>query len=189
MPFSSIDLCSRALTKIGTKSIASFNEKSAEASVAEQLYTSTVDGLLSAYPWRFATTQKELARLQKNPNGDYKYAYALPNDFLRAISAGPIGIGKGLDYRIQGNQLHTDSETVLLTYVFKPNETDFPPFFSQLVISFLATEFCLPLTESTNRTEHLRKMADKDFSMAKNIDSQQSIPTAFQDFSLIEVRL
>ena len=189
MPFSSIDLCSRALIKIGAKSISSFSENSAEASIAEQLYTTTTEGLLSSYPWRFATAQKELSRLKQVPNGDYKYAYALPNDFLRAISAGPVGIGKGLDYRIQGNQLHTDSETVLLTYLFKPNEIDFPPFFSHLVISYLAAEFCLPLTESTNRTEHLRRMADKDFANAKHIDSQQSVPPSFQDFSLIEVRL
>jgi hypothetical protein len=95
MPFSSIDLCSRALIKIGAKSISSFSENSAEASIAEQLYTPTTEGLLSSYPWRFATAQKELSRLKQVPNGDYKYAYALPNDFLRAISAGPVGIGKG----------------------------------------------------------------------------------------------
>ena len=189
MPFTSIDLCSRALTKIGAKSISAFNEDSAEASVAEQLYTPTVEGILSSYPWRFATAQKELARLKEKPTGDFRYAYALPNDFLRAISAGPIGIGKGLTYRLIGNQLHTDSESVLLTYLFRPDESNFPPFFSQVLISHLAAEFCLPLTESTNRTEHLRKIAEQDLSKARHIDAQQSVPSSFQDFSLIEVRL
>lgn len=188
MPFTSIDLCSRALTKIGAKSIASFSEECAEADVAEQLYTPTLEGLLSAHPWRFALTQKHLSRLNETPNSDYKYAYALPNDFLRAISAGPKGYAKGLEYRIVGNQLQTNSETVVLTYIFKPNEVNFPPFFTQMIISWLAAEFCLPLTESTSRAEHLRKIAESDFAKAKNIDSQQSIPSAFQDFSLIEVR-
>lgn len=188
MPFTSIDLCSRALTKIGAKSIASFSESCAEADVAEQLYESTLEGLLSSHPWRFALTQRELTRLSETPTSDYKYAYALPNDFLRAISAGSKGYGKGLDYRLVGNQLHTDSESVILTYLFKPNEVNFPPFFAQMVISWLAAEFCLPLTESTNRTEHLRKIAESDFARAKTIDSQQSVPSAFQDFSLIEVR-
>lgn len=189
MSFTSIDLCSRALTKIGAKSISSFGEETAEASVAEQLYTPTLEGILSSHPWRFALAQRDLTRLKEDPAGDFKYAYALPNDFLRAISAGINGSGKGLNYRIFNNQLHTDGESVLLTYIFKPNESDFPPFFSHLVISWLAAEFCLPLTESTSRTEHLRKIAESDFSKAKLTDSQQSVPPAFQDFSLIEVRL
>lgn len=188
MPFSSIDLCSRALTKIGAKSISSFQENTAEATVASQLYLSTLEGLLSAHPWRFALSQKSLTKLSQPPYGDYKYAYALPNDFLRAISAGNGHNGKGLEYRILGNQLHTNSESVLLTYIYKPNEMDFPPFFSQMLISWLAAEFCLPLTESTNRTEHLRKIAESDFNNAKGIDSKQSTPACFQDFSLIEVR-
>jgi len=188
MSFTSIDLCSRALIKIGAKSIASFNENCAEAKVSEQLYTPTVEGILSSYPWRFATAQKQLARLNQSPAGDFKYAYALPNDFLRAISAGPVGIGKGLIYRIIGTQLHTDSESVLLTYLFKPDEGDFPPFFAHMLISVLAAEFCLPLTESTARTEHLHKMATQNLNNAKHIDAQQSVPSSFQDFSLIEVR-
>lgn len=188
MPFTSIDLCSRALIKIGAKSISSFSEESAEATVAEQLYTPTLEGLLSSYPWRFALSQRELARLVQAPNGDFAYAYALPNDFLRAISAGTAMRGKGLNYRIFNNQLHTDSESVLLTYLYKPTESDFPPFFSQLIISWLAAEFCLPLTESTSRAEHLRKLAETDFIRTKLIDAQQSVPSCFQDFSLIEVR-
>lgn len=189
MPFTSIDLCSRALIKIGAKSISSFSEESAEATVAEQLYTPTLEGLLSSYPWRFALSQRELTRLTQAPNGDFSYAYALPNDFLRAISAGTGRRGKGLDYRLFNNQLHTNSENVLLTYLYKPNEMNFPPFFSQVIISWLAAEFCLPLTESTSRADHLRTLAEADFARAKLIDSQQSVPSCFQDFSLIEVRL
>ena len=189
MPFTSIDLCSRALTKIGAKSISSFSEETAEASVAEQLYTPTLEGLLSSHPWRFAVAQKELVRLKDNPSADFKYAYALPNDFLRAISAGPAGRGKGLEYRLSGNQLHSNGQSVLLTYLFKPSEYNFPPFFYRLVIAWLAAEFCLPLTESTSRTEYLQKMAQDEFERAKLIDSQQSVPSSFQDFSLIEVRL
>ncbi|MGN1063064.1 MAG: hypothetical protein ACI4QM_01930, partial [Alphaproteobacteria bacterium] len=182
-------LCSRALTKIGAASIASFNEETAESRVAEQLYTATVEGILSSHPWRFALAQRTLTRFKEEPAGDYKYAYALPNDFLRAISAGMNGRGQGLDYRIFNNSLHTDAESVLLTYIYKPEESDFPPFFSHMLISWLAAEFCLPLTESTTRTEHLRKIAESDYAKAKLTDSQQSVPQTFQDFSLIEVRL
>ena len=86
MAQSAISLCSKALIKLGARPIVSFNENTAEAEVASQLYTSVRDAMLSAYPWRFATSQSELARLAENPKADYAYSYQLPNDFLRVLS-------------------------------------------------------------------------------------------------------
>ena len=188
MTQTAIDICSCALVKVGTQPISSFTENSAEAQVATQLYEPTLQALLSAYPWRFALQQKELPRLAQNPDADYTYAYALPNDFLRAISAGTSHRGKGILYRIYQNQLHSDSENVILTYISRPLEENFPPFFTQLLILKLAEEFTLPLTESTARADYFNKLFLNTFSSAKLTDAQQSIPSVFQDFSLIEVR-
>lgn len=188
MSFTAIGICSRALVKLGAKSISSLNEGTSEASVAEQLYDTTVEGLLASYPWRFALVQKELTRLKEAPKADYRYAYQLPSDFIRVISAGTIGRGSGLNYRLVRNQLHTDSDRVVLTYICRPEEDIFPPFFNQALISKLASEFCLPLTESTTRADHLRSIADEEIQKARLIDSQQAVPSCFQDFSLIEVR-
>ena len=87
MAQSAISLCSKALIKLGAQPIISFNENTVEAQVALQLYQSVRDALLSSYPWRFATAQIHLNRLQENPQADYMYSYQLPNDFLRALSA------------------------------------------------------------------------------------------------------
>ena len=53
--FTKIDLCSMALLKLGEKPIQSWHEDSAEAQLARTLFDSTVDTLLSVFPWRFAT--------------------------------------------------------------------------------------------------------------------------------------
>lgn len=188
MALSAISLCSRALVKIGAKGIVSFNENTAESEVAMHLYSSTRDALLSAHPWRFAMAQKNLARLVQEPFADYEYAYQLPNDFLRAISAGSGKRGQGLNYRIHEDKLHTNADNVMLTYLFRPNERSFPPFFDQVLISRLAAEFCLPLTESTSRADYLNKQANEVFEQAKLIDAQQAIPNAIIDFPLIGVR-
>lgn len=188
MTQTAIDICSCALVKIGAQPISSFAENSAEAQVAVQLYEVTLQALLSAYPWRFALQQKKLNRLAQNPNADYTYAYSLPADFLRAISAGTSAKGKGILYRIYQNQLHTNSENVILTYLSRPLEQNFPPFFTQLLTLKLAEEFTLPLTESTARAEYFNRLFNTAFSNAKLTDAQQSIPSVFQDFSLIEVR-
>ncbi|MBQ7413334.1 MAG: hypothetical protein IJV07_03555 [Alphaproteobacteria bacterium] len=188
MSLTSVDICSHALVKLGAGSISSFNEDTTEAHVAKQLYDITVEALLASYPWRFALKQVHLPRLLNQPDADYRYAYALPKDCVRVLSAGAHKRGRGLNYRIAKQQLQTDSDSVILTYLAKPDEADFPAFFTKALISKLAAEFCLPLTESTSRTDYLLKLAAEDIQNARLIDSQQAVPQAFQDFSLIGVR-
>jgi len=67
MALSAIALCSRALLKIGAATIASFDEGSAEAEVAANLYPCIRDALISAHPWNFATGQASLPRLVAQP--------------------------------------------------------------------------------------------------------------------------
>lgn len=188
MALGSIALCARALLKIGAASITSFEDGTAEAEIAGNLYGSVRDGLLSSHPWNFASAQATLPRLVAEPVADFNYAYQLPADFLRALSAGPTGRGRGLSYRIAETRLHSDSSQLVLSYVFRPDESAFPPFFDQALIARLAAEFCIPLTESTSRAETLFRLADRAFKEAKTIDSQQSTPGRIDDFSLINVR-
>ncbi|MCW9035571.1 MAG: hypothetical protein OQK35_05615 [Alphaproteobacteria bacterium] len=188
MALSSIALCSRALIKLGASSIASFNEGTAEAEIAANLYPSTRDALLSSHPWNFASGQITLGKLNVQPVADFTFAYQLPIDFLRALSAGPLGQGRGLEYRIAERRLHSNTDGVVLSYIFRPNESEWPPFFDQVLIARLAAEFCLPLTESTSRAEALDKSAEKQLRRAKTIDAQQETPGCFEDFTLTEVR-
>lgn len=188
MTYTKIDLCSRALVKLGAGTIASFNEATAEAKACTQLYEPTLESLLAAYPWRFALEKKELARLVSTPTADYQYAYQLPNDCVRVLSAGQGDKSQGLKYKLVGDTLHTNAEKVVISYISRPDETAFPPFFSNALIARLAAELCLPLTESTTRTDYMYQRAEEEFKAAKLTDSQQDVPACFQDFSLIEVR-
>ncbi len=188
MALSDIALCSRALLKLGADGIASFDEGTAEAEVSANLYPSIRDALLSSHPWTFATGQAALAKLAAEPLADFANAFQLPSDFLRALSAGTGPRGRGIDYRIAERRLHSDVESVNLSYIFRPDESTFPPFFDQAVIARLAAEFCLPLTESTSRAEVLFKLAKDEFSRAKTIDSQQETSGGFEGFSLMEAR-
>ena len=188
MSDTAITLCSKALIKIGAKSITSFEEETAEAEVANQLYEPTLQNLLASYPWRFALTQKTLARLTESPISDYQYAYQLPNDCVRVLSAGQNTRSSGLNYKIVGQKLYTNADTALLNYIRRPEENAFPAFFVDALVGKLAAEFCLPLTESTTRTDYVKKMAETSISTARLVDAQQNINSTFQDFSLIEVR-
>ena len=96
MALSALDIASRALLKLGAQSINGFDDGSTEAELANALYAPVRDAMLSAYPWSFATTQGTLARLATAPIADFSYAYQLPDGFLRALSAGLEGRGRGV---------------------------------------------------------------------------------------------
>lgn len=188
MSLNDVALCSRALMRIGCAPIASFDDGTAESEIAAALYAPARDALLSAYGWSFATGQMQLLKLEAAPLGDYENAFALPNDFLRAVSAGVASRGRGARYRLSRGTLHTDANEVLLTYVFRPDEAEFPPFFTAALIARLAAEFCIPLTESTSRAEALMRLAQDEFRAAKSIDAQQDSPIRLQNFPLVDVR-
>lgn len=189
MPLSALALCARALLKIGAQPVASLEEGSAEAEVAASLYPATRDALLSCHPWSFATAQARLPRLAAAPAGEFRNAFLLPADFLRALSAGAAGgSGRGLTYRLFESRLHADAEAVLLTYVFRPEESAFPAFFAAALAARLAAEFCLPLTENAARAELLHRLAAQELRSARTADSQQASPRAIEDFPLLAAR-
>lgn len=209
MPVSDIALCGAALIRLGAEPITAFEEGTAEADIAGALYPVVRDGLLSAYPWSFATAQRALAQLSGVPVADFAFAYQLPADFLRALSLGRGGVGsggmgnggvgsggwgqtvssgRGAEYRIHERRIHTNVEMPVLTYVFRPAESGFPPYFDKALTDKLSAEFCLPITENTARADLLHKLAEQSFQQAKTADAQGQSPGRIEDFALIDAR-
>lgn len=188
MALNDIALCSRALIRIGAAPITSFNDGTAEAEIAGALFGPARDALLSAYAWSFASGQVALNALTSPPIADYSHAFGLPNDFLRALSAGSGTRGRGLNYRIARGALHTNVDQVILTYIFRPEEEEFPPYFDQALIARLAAEFAIPVTENTSRADALYTLAEREFQRARQIDAQQDSPNKIEHFSLIDAR-
>lgn len=188
MALSDVAIASRALIRLGAAPISSFSDGTAESEIAGALYAPIRDALLSAYSWSFAIGQVALAKLATPPTADFENAFQLPLDFLRALSAGTGVRGRGLDFRIAGGALHTNAGDVLLTYIFRPEEEVFPPYFDQALIMRLAAEFTIPVTENTSRAEAMYRLAETEFSRARQIDAQQDTPGRIEDFSLIDAR-
>ena len=188
MALSDVALCARALIRIGAAPITSFDDGTAESEIAGALFGPIRDALLSAYAWSFASGQVALSQLETAPLADYGFAFGLPDDYLRAISAGTGRKGRGLNYRIARGALHTNASAVVLTYVFRPEEEEFPPYFDQALIARLSAEFTIPVTENTSRAEAHFRIAEQEFERARQIDAQQDSPNRIENFSLIDVR-
>ncbi len=188
MALNDVALASRALIRIGAAPIASFTDGTATSEIAGALFAPVRDALLSAYAWSFATGQVALTALGSPPIADYAKAFQLPSDFLRALSAGTGSRGRGLNYRISRGALHTNAESVVLTYIFRPEEEEFPPYFDQALIARLSAEFVIPVTENTSRAEAAFGLAEAEFKRARQIDAQQDTPNKIDNFTLVDVR-
>ena len=189
MSLSNIELCSAALVKLGAEKISSFSDGTAEADVAGTLYDIVRDGLLGTHPWSFASAHAELVQLPTTPITDFEYAFELPADFIKAVSAGDECRSRGAVYQIIGREVHSNYEDLTFAYIRRADEADFPTYFVSALINRLSAEFCLPLTENSSRSELLFSLADTELKLAKLVDSQQDTPPKVEDFTLIEARL
>ncbi len=179
---SKIDIISNALLLIGDERISSTDETTG-GQVAEALYDSTVENLLSAHPWRFAIAQFELNRLASAPASAsrYQYTYQLPAGYIRAIQVFPA-----VGFEIFEGQVHANVPSMTMEYVFKPDETAWPPWFVTLVQYQLSAELANPVTEKTTLAEFWAIKARDQMSMAMSIDAQQRPNVPFLSNPLLE---
>ena len=182
---SALSICSSALLMLGADEITSFAETSREAKLCANLYPVTRDELVQMYPWRFAVGQITLARLATAPLFGYQYAFQLPADLLRIIST-----EFGTDYRVFENRLYANSDTLRLTYLFRPQEAAMPAYFVRALELRLAEILALALQEDTTKHRLLADRAKEQTIRARAIDAQQqsAVQLDEQNFLLTAVR-
>ncbi len=193
---SSLQFVNSALIKCGADVIQSFDDNSPSAKIAKNLYETTRDSLLCLYNWRFATKLFALNLVDNMadnlPNNSVittSYHYILPQNFLRAIS-----VSTAEDYHqtekfdIIGDQLVCAVNPAYLLAIYRPLETQFPAYFGRLLINYLASEFCIPLTEDINKTKLFLSQFQNDIKNARMLDGQTQPFHAVQSFPLCEAR-
>lgn len=188
MPLTAVELCATALLKIGARPIADLEEGTVEADCARRLYPIARDALLAAHPWSFTLAQADLEPAPEAPVADFSYAFTLPEGHLRTISVGPRSRSRGLAYRVQGGRILCDAPAITLAYQRRVAESELPAFFVPPLVTRLAAELCVPLTESGSRALELARLAEAELRLARLIDSQQATPQRFEDFTLIGAR-
>ena len=183
MSFSNIELCSKALNKIGANSITSFEDDSVESEICESIYLTLKQKLLSLYSWSFATKTTQLLNSDIVQKYGYNYAYVLPIDFLRAIK-----ISSCEKYKIAGNYLFSNQENIELEYIADVDEEYFSPLFVSSFIYLLAAELSISLLNDTSRYALFYRLFNSEIKEAKSVDSMQQSNKTINNFSLIDVR-
>lgn len=180
----SIKLCSNALVLLGHNPISSFDEAGAGALVASNLYESTLVGLISGHRWNFTKKKANLARLTAAPLNTWQYQYQTPSDMLQLLGTVPTS-----DYAIFGDKIYSNQTTLSIDYIYRPDETYFPPLFTEALEYLLASKFAIPVTDSETKANTYFNMYLTTLKKAKAVDAQ-TIPTStLDDYSYLAVRL
>lgn len=181
-----INICSRALSKIGAESISSFDEGTTEAKVASQLYETSKQMLLSAYPWTFNKSEVYLARINNTSLAKYKYLYEKPIDYLTARTLKENDCV--VDYCFINSKINTDAEKPILVYSSITDENDMPPYFISLLIDYLACQFLIPVTGKNEDYKIFNNIYKENLAEAKSLDARSKTPSFIDTNLLIGLR-
>jgi len=173
MALSKFDICNQALVLVGANTITSFSQNTTESIVANQLYETTLEDLLTKCRWRFASKQVQLSKNTTNPDARYESSYALPSD---AILIHTVTVSdQVIIYDRYGQNIFTNttsSDTVIADYTFQPSESIFPPYFAKVLVFELASLFGGAIVRNDQLANLYAQRAVAQLQQAKAIDSQ-----------------
>jgi|TARA_E500000318_G_scaffold108160_1_gene118496 hypothetical protein len=192
MAVTKVDIASRALIMMGAQPISSFSDDSTEALVVNNIYEEIVESSLTRHRWRFATGQKQLSLLADAPVGRYTYAYQMPtNPLVLKISAITVN-----DYSIPYDRYedkiyvndYGSQSTVIMDYIFRQDESQFPPYF-RLALEFqLASVFAGSIARDSGMIREFGDRAERQYLIAKNTDSQETTTNKLDTHRYLNLR-
>jgi hypothetical protein len=174
MAQSTVDLCNKALQRVGAASIMSLTDNSREARACAKAYDICRRDELRKHVWNFAISRAALAADTASPPFDKAYRYALPADCLRVLLPG----GMPVDWILEGRSILSSSAGPLnLRYVADVTDcTMFDAcFYTTLAIS-VATDICEPLTQSNSKRQQLDAEYKDAISAARRVDAFETLP-------------
>ncbi len=158
----------------GVNPITSFTQGSAEAIFCDKWYELIARSELSIYKWRFATkTHVFTAPLSDVPDTKHNTAYQLPGDVL---SVDTVMIGDvPINYDRYQDKIHTTdtgTDTVVVKYRYRADESLWNPYFQLLVVYRLATMLAFSIARKEDVAASMKGLADEHWRRAKTEDSQ-----------------
>lgn len=192
-----LSMLSAALILTGEKPMNSLTDPRYGASVGAALFDMVYENELQSNRWRFACKKTQLAQVNNTPPNEWQYTFQLPTDMLLPI--GFWGMGPDRSYEIYGNLIYTNvtsnpgpinSSAPVLTfdYMFKPDPSAVPSYFSLLVTYALAKDMIKPITESDTSASAMQTKYNLQRSKAMFMDAQGRPNRQIQHNPFVQVR-
>lgn len=189
-----VEICNRALQKLGAQRITALTENSKNARACLTCYEALRDAELRKHRWSFSIKRFQLAASATAPLFGRQTAYPLPAGALKLLDPDPNWNFSGdyassntgnnnsaLDFIIEGTEILSDQAAPLnVRLVMKqddPNKMD--PLFREALAAKMALEMCEEITQSNTKKESLRedyKTAIADAKKANGIEVPPQMP-------------
>ena len=185
-----VDICNRALQKLGASRIVSLTENNVSARACNLAYEPVRDAELRAHTWNFAVKRVELAADATAPVYGYAYAYTLPSDCLRLLKNDHQENFYSSLWKLEGRKILTDESAPLpIRYVYRVTDTTiFDAIFTEMVASKMAYEMCEELTQSNAKKEAAAADYKSAMREARKINAFENLPAEQETDSWITVR-
>jgi len=179
---SKVGVWNQALQRLGTRRVETDTESTAEAEALEAVWDETRLYVLEQYPWSFARTVDQLARLVATPGTVWKYWYKLPADTVGILRVSDDTdnyewqTGDSIPYERQyDDRIAADAEAVYLYYLRDVEDMNLWVSSARSALAWrLAYEVAYRLTESTAKADRAEKKYFEELGQAKSQDSQRS---------------
>ena len=183
---SAVDICNRALSRVGEARITSLSDDSKQARACNGAYTFIRDEVLRAHPWNSAISRASIAKLADAPEFGYDAQYQLPSDCLRVVEV----FDTKLPWVVEGRRILCDEGSPLeLRYVRREED---PNTMDSILVSAIAARLAVELCEELTQSNTKRKLANAEFdlimSQARSADGQEQSPMPFEEDDWVNAR-
>jgi len=178
MATTKIDIVNRALVLVGANKISSFSDNSTEATVADEIYEEFLESILTRSHWDFATEQQQLSLLASAPTGRYEYAYQMPTNpaviHVQTVTVNDFPI----PYERYGNKIFVNgygsNNVLVMDYIFRPDESTFPPYFRHALVFKLASAFAGSIARDAALVNQFDALAERHLLIGRNTESKET---------------
>ncbi len=192
MSAESLRIINKAIARINGDVIATVDDGTAEAIVADLNYEDLVKTELCKRAWKFA---RKLELLTADPDApidtDWDFALVLPATMLRLRTV--IKDGKSIDYELGVDETGTqfiltdDDQDVYAVFTYRAPEDNWPDDFNEGIVKRLESMF-LRREERSVEADRRDQQAELDFRMAALRHAQEEPPKDPNRYPLIEAR-
>ena len=186
-----VDLCNKALDKLGHGPITSLDDNTKAARLCTRNWPLVRDAVLRAHPWNFAIKRDVLAPVdltvtEAAKQWGFSYKFPFPADMLRLVEVRDLSTD---DYQVEGRAILANTTALYIRYVWReedPNQYD--TLFFDAAAAHLAFELAEALTQSNSKKDAAWQEYQERLSEAKRLDGQENPPAQFEEDEWIAVR-
>lgn len=170
---SEVEICNRALQRLGAKRITSLTDDSRNARSCNAAYFVLRDAELRAHPWSFSIKRAQLAADATAPLFEKARSFTLPASSLRLYEDDPAVVNNNKDWVIEGDKILTDDTAPLdiryIDQITDPNEMDV--LFREALAAKIAFELAEEITQSNTKKRDALRAYEDAIAMAKRTNS------------------